>query len=175
MTRWRTLFRYDLPLHFVLLLTNWLPDNVIFLRLRGYLASHFIGTCGADLRLGRNLTFYNPSKIKIGSHVYLAYGCVCLAGDQPISIGDEVIMGPYCVLASNNHSCQAGSFRYGKPESAPIVIESGSWLGAHVVVTAGSIVGKGVLVAAGAVVVSTLPDSVVAGGVPSKVIKVLST
>ena len=86
------LLRYEWPLHVVLLLTNWLPDNVIFLRLRGLLASFFLGECGDDLRLGRNVTFYNPSKIRIGSHVYLAYGCLCLAGDQPISIGDEVII-----------------------------------------------------------------------------------
>lgn len=83
-------------------------------------------------------------------------------------------MGPYCVLASNNHSRQAGSFRYGKPESAPIVIKRGSWLGAHVVVTAGSTIGQGVLVAAGAIVAGNLPDDVAAGGVPAIPIKDLS-
>jgi maltose O-acetyltransferase len=146
---------------------------VIFLRVRGYLASFFLGRCGIDLRLGRNISFYNPSKLWIGSHVYLAYGCVCLAGEQPISIGDQVIMGPYCVLASSNHTCDAGSFRYGEPESAPITIKKGSWLGAHVVVTSGSTVGQGSLIAAGAIVVGSLPDRVMAGGVPAKVIKAI--
>ena len=52
-------------LHFVLLFTNWLPDNVIFLRFRGFLANFFLmGTC-KNLRIGRNVTFYNPSKIYI--------------------------------------------------------------------------------------------------------------
>ena len=173
MSRWRTLIRYDWPLHLVLALTNWLPDNVIFLRLRGFLASKFFGECGEDLRLGRNVSFYNPGKISLGSHIYMAFGCLYIAGDKPISIGDEVIMGPYCVLASNNHTALGNSFRYGKPESAPIVIKAGCWLGAHVVVTAGSIIGHGVLVAAGAVVTGSIPDRVLVGGMPAKVIKEL--
>ncbi len=173
MARWRTILRYDWPLHFVLLLTNWLPDNTVFLRLRGSLARLFLGKCGTDLRLGRNTSFYNPSKIEIGSHVYLAFGCVLLAGTQPISVGDEVVMGPYCVLASENHTRQNGSFRYGYPQPGVIVVGRGSWLGAHVVVTSGSKIGLGALVAAGAVVAGTLPDNVLAGGIPAHIIKAL--
>ncbi len=71
---WR-LLRYDLPLHFVLRLTNWLPDNVMFIRLRGRLARPFFKSCGTRLGLGRNITFYNPSKIEIGEDVYIGYGC----------------------------------------------------------------------------------------------------
>ena len=171
MIRWQTLLRYDWPLHFVLFLTNWLPDNVIFLRLRGSLAGLFLGRCGKDLRLGRYLSFYNPSKIEIGSHVYLAYGCVLLAGNQPVCVGDEVTTGPYCVLASENHTRKNNSYRYGAPEAAPIFIESGVWLGAHVVVTAGVVVGRGTLVAAGAVVTKDLPENVLAGGTPACVLK----
>lgn len=173
MARWQTILRYDWPLHFVLLLSNWLPDNVIFLRLRGFLAGLFLSKCGMDLRLARNISFYNPSKIEIGAHVYLAYGCVFIAGEQPISLGDEVLLGPYCVLASNNHTHYKGSFRYGKPESAPIVVGHGSWLGSHVVVTAGSNIGSYTLVAAGAVVTGNIPDHVFVGGVPARIIKSL--
>lgn len=171
MTRLGVLLRYDWPLHFVLLFTNWLPDNVIFLRLRGWLAQPFFGECGPDLRLGRHLTFYNPSRIKIGAHIYLAYGCMFLAGAEEIRIGDEVIMGPYCVLASEDHLRKNNSFRYGSTSTAPITVERGCWLGAHVVVTAGTTVGQGTLVAAGAVVTKNIPDYVLAGGIPACVIK----
>lgn len=174
MPRWKTLLRYDLPLHFVLLLTNWLPDNVVFLRLRGALARLFLGKCGKDLRLGRNITFYNPSKIEFGDHVYAAYGCIFLAGEEIISLGGEVFLGPYCVFASDNHTRKNGSFRYGSTQSAPIHVGSGSWLGARVTVTAGSVIGQGALVGAGSVVTSKIPDNVLAGGVPAKVIKPLT-
>jgi acetyltransferase-like isoleucine patch superfamily enzyme len=124
-----------------------------------------------DLRLGRNISFYNPSKIEIGAHVYIAYGCVFLAGANSISLGDEVIMGPYCVLAAENHTRQKGSFRYGFSQSAAIVVDRGSWLGAHVIVTAGSKIGQGALIAAGTVVTEDIPNDALAGGVPARVIK----
>ena len=58
-----------------LLFTNWLPDNVIFINLRGRLARPFFKKCGKNLGIGRNVCFYNPSKMEIGTNVYIAYGC----------------------------------------------------------------------------------------------------
>lgn len=162
--------RYDWPLHFILLLTNWLPDNVVFLRLRGALARYFLGSCGKNLRLGRNVTFYNPSCIHIGRDVYIAYGCWLLAGGQ-IRIGNEVMFGPYCVVVSSKHTRFNGSFRYGKPEKLPISIGSGSWVASHVTISAGSVVGNGVLVTAGAVVTGEIHPNMMVGGAPARVIK----
>jgi maltose O-acetyltransferase len=161
--------RYAWPLHCVLWLTNWLPDNVIFLRLRGVLARPFLGSCGKDLRLGRNVTFYNPSKIKIGSHVYIACGCWFMAGDV-IVVEDQVIFGPYALVVSSDHTFQNGSFRYGAPKMHPIRIGFGSWIGGHVTITAGTNIGAGCLVASNAVVVkaTVAPRSFLAG-VPAQV------
>jgi acetyltransferase-like isoleucine patch superfamily enzyme len=157
----------------VLLLTNWLPDNVIFFRLRGALARPFLGACRKNLRLGRNLTFYNPSRIYIGENVYIALGCVFLANGR-IWVGDEVIFGPYCVIPSGNHTRINGSFRFGDIRPDRIKIMKGSWLGAHVVLTAGCCIGEGSLVAAGAIVSQYIPSNILAGGVPARIIKNLT-
>jgi len=164
------LVRYDWPMHFVLLLTNWLPDNVIFLRLRGWLASHFLGSCGKNLRLGRNITFYNPSQISIGSDVYVAYGCWFMA-DEQIVLEDEVILGPYCVVVSAEHGRDNNSFRHGKHKAIPTGIRRGVWLGSHVTITAGAMVGEGALIAANAVVTGEIPPNVLAAGQPATVVK----
>lgn len=166
----KRLLRYDWPLHFSLLLANWLPDNVIFLRFRGWLASHFLGSCGKNLRLGRNITFYNPSGLTLGSNVYVAYGCWFMAGER-ITIEDDVIFGPYCVVVSSNHARLERSFRYGKPALEPIHISSGTWIAAHVTITAGARVGRGTLIAANSVIRGEIPDNVLAAGQPAKVIK----
>lgn len=166
------LLRYDWALHFILLLTNWLPDNVVFLRLRGALARRFLGSCGGNLRLGRNVTFYNPSKIHVGKNVYVAFGCWFGAGDS-IFIADEVIFGPFCVIASEDHTRHHESFRYGKMRQAPVKIGRGCWLASQVIVTAGSDIGEGSLIAAGAVVTDAIPPQVVAGGIPARVLKEL--
>jgi len=164
------LLRYDWPVHIVLLLTNPLPDNVPFLRLRGALVRWFLRSCGRNLQLGRNVTFYNPAKIVVGSNVYIAYGCWFMAGDQ-ITVQDEVLFGPYCVIVSSNHNRKDGSFRNARPRRAPIKVGAGSWMAAHVVLTGGSTVGNGSMIAAGAVVTGDIPDHTMAGGVPARVLK----
>lgn len=166
---WRCL-RYDWPLHFVLLITNWLPDNVKILRLRGWLAHFFFKQCGKDLRLGRNICFYNPSKIVIGSNVYIAYGNWFSAG-SPITLEDQVVLGPHSVFASSNHTCMNGSFRYGPPQNAAIHIGYGAWIAANCTITAGSIIGKGSLVGAGTVVTRNVPDGMLFAGNPGREIR----
>jgi len=161
--------RYDWPLHFVLFFTGFLPDNVIFLRVRGWMAHFFFKDCGRDLRLGRNITFYNPSNISIGANVYIACGNWFSAGD-PIVIEDQVLMGPYCVCSSSNHTSNEGSFRYGVSEKSPITIKQGAWIAANCTLTAGVTIGSGALVAAGAVVTKDVPNAVIVAGNPGKVI-----
>ncbi len=172
MRKFKKLLRYDWPLHFVLLLTNWLPDNVIFLRMRGWLAHWFFGSCGRTLNIGRNVTFHNPAKIHLGNFVHISFGCLFMATDN-IWIGDEVMFGPYCILVSGNHGRKNHSYRFGDPILLPIKISKGTWVGAQVTITAGSILGSGSLIAAGAVVTDSFPNNVMVGGVPAKVIKTL--
>lgn len=164
MNRWWRLFRYDWPLHFVLLLTNWLPDNEIFLRLRGNLSGLFLGKCGSNFRLARNVVFYNPSNIFVGSDVYLAYGCVLLAIGE-IRIGDEVLFGPYVVLSAGNHTRENGSYRFGNVERGSIEIGRGVWVGSHVTVLCGARIGNGSLVGSNATVGRGVfpPDTLVVG------------
>jgi len=164
------LLRYNLPLHFVLFFTNWLPDNVIFLRLRGWLASFFFKQCGPNLRLGRNLSFYNPSNIKIGRDVYIAYGCWFLGADE-IVIDNEVMFGPYCVIADANHTMLGESYRFGPPKIGKIKFESGCWIGAHSIILMNVIIGKAALVAANSLVNTDVGCFQIVGGVPAREIK----
>jgi len=164
------LLRYDLPLYLIFLLTNWLPDMVVVLRLRGWLMRPFFGGCGKNFRVGRNVTFYNPQNIHIGKDVYVAYGSWLSAGEK-IVIEDEVMIGPYCILTSSNHTKLNGSFRYGTPELKPIHIGRGSWIAGQCNVLAGSEIGDGTLVAANSVVNGKMNNHVLCAGSPAKEIK----
>lgn len=173
MTKLHRLLRYDLPLHFVLTLTNLLPDNTPFLMLRGRLASLFLGSCGADFQLGRNAVFYNPSRIHLGKHVYIAYGCVLLAIDE-IRLADEVMLGPYVVLSAGNHQRSAGSYRFSEAETLPIEIGAGTWVSAQVTVMPGAKIGNGSLVASNAAVTRGIyPPNAFIAGVPAQVKKMI--
>jgi acetyltransferase-like isoleucine patch superfamily enzyme len=164
-------FRYDWPLHFALLLTNFLPDNVIFLRLRGALAAPFLGACGNNLRLGRNIVFYNPSSIEIGNDVYIAYGCWFMAGGK-ITIDDEAIFGPYVVVSAGNHTRINHSFRFGPPVCVPIHIQRGAWIGAHSTILGDTLIGEGCLIGSNASVTrGTYPANSFIAGVPAVIKK----
>ncbi len=162
--------RYDWPMHFILLMTNWLPDNVIFMKLRGALVRPFFGSCGKCLTLERNLHFHYPHNIFLGENVFIGTGSIFLAIGK-IHIADTVLIAPYCVIATGNHTYSNGAFRNGPQDVRPVSVGRGSWLGAHVMLTPGAVVGSGSCVAAGAVVVGKIDDNVLVGGTPARVIK----
>jgi len=164
------ILRYDWPLHLVLLITSVLPDNVIFIRLRGFLARPFFKSCGGSLGLGRRVTFYNPGEIEIGHHVYIGYGA-WFSGGFGIRIGDEVLIGPYVVISTSNHTMSNGSYRFGTPDGESVLISKGSWIGAHVTILKGVTIGEGSVVAANSVVSSSVGSFTVVGGVPAREIK----
>ena len=157
-------------MHFILFFTNWLPDNIIFLRLRGFLARPFFNSCGKNLRIGRDLTFYNCGNISIGCNVYIARSNWFSAGDK-ITIGDEVIFGPMSSISASNHTSKGGSFRYGKPITKPINIEKGTWISAHCAIIAGVNIGENSLIGANTVVSKNVPKKVLFAGNPGKVVK----
>lgn len=159
----------QLVLHVFFLLTNWLPDNIRFIRLRGYLFGLCMKKSGKRLGIGRNVYIYNCKHLEVGDDVYIAYGTWINATGE-INIQDQVLIGPYCVLASSNHTYVAvqDSYRFGPSAAKKIVIERGSWLGAHITVTAGVTIAKASVIAANSSVVKNTEPNSINGGVPSK-------
>ena len=111
---------------------------------------------------------YNPSRLSVGNHVYIGHGTYI--GDGDITIGDEVVIGPYCSITAGNHRFKDGSVRFGGYDYEPVQIGRGTWIGGHVSVVSGVTIGAGCLIAAGAVVTKDVPDGMIAGGVPAKII-----
>lgn len=160
--------RYALPLWFVQLLTNWLPENRATIRIRGALIKPFLGKCGKNLQLAKDVTFLNLSGIEIGNDVYIATGC-WIDGIGGLIIGDEVELSPFVVIATSSHCFKTNSVRFGGSSRRPVNIGKGTWVASHAVIT-GAIIGSGTIVGANAVVLEDLPSNVLAGGVPAKVI-----
>ena len=114
------------------------------------------------------------SQIKIGSKVTFNSNVMINArGKGKILIGNNVLIGPNCVLRSNNHS-----FKYinipikeqGMIEG-DILIEDDVWISSNSVILPNCTIGKGAIVAAGAVVTNNVEPYTIVGGVPAKLIK----
>jgi len=160
--------RYAIPLWFVQLLTNWLPENRITIRIRGALVAPFLGKCGKNLQLARHVTFLNSSGIKVGNNVYIATSC-WIDGMGGLTIEDEVKISPFVVIATTSHCFKDDSVRFGGSRRRSVKIGKGTWVAAHVVIT-GAKIGSGAIVGANSVVTRDLPDNVFAAGTPAKVI-----
>lgn len=106
-----------------------------------------------------------------GRFTFINFDCVFL-DTSPIYIGEDVFIGPKCVLACASHPINSEQRRT-EPltQSRPIHIGNNVWLGANVTVIGGVTIGDGSVIAAGAVVTKDIPNGVVAGGVPCKVIR----
>lgn len=106
-----------------------------------------------------------------GNFTFVNFDCVFL-DTSPIHIGEDVFIGPKCVLACAGHPVNPEQ-RQQKPltQSKPIHIGNNVWLGASVTIVGGVDIGDGSVIAAGAVVTKDIPAGVVAGGVPCKVIR----
>uniref|UniRef100_UPI002682E846 DapH/DapD/GlmU-related protein n=1 Tax=Enterocloster aldenensis TaxID=358742 RepID=UPI002682E846 len=104
----------------------------------------------------------------IGNHVFINSGCK-FQDQGGIRIGDGSLIGHNVVLATLNHGIE--------PEHrhdlffAPIHIGKNVWIGANATVLASVTIGDNAIIAAGAVVTKNVPENVVAGGVPAKIIR----
>ena len=155
---------------FVVGITGVLPDSWPVMKLRGWLVRCCFKKCGRNLHIGHGVQILFPNRVEIGDNVLLTNGCWIQARGT-VTIGSEVMLGPYTCLASNDHTKKDGAYRFGEGIPAPIVLGRGSWTGAHVVVTGGVAIGEGAAIAAGAVVTKDVPAHTIAGGVPARVIK----
>ncbi len=106
-----------------------------------------------------------------GHFTFVNFDCVFL-DSSPIYIGEDVFIGPKCVLACAGHPIHSEQ-RHTEPlsTSQPIHIGNNVWLGASVTIIGGVNIGEGSVIAAGAVVTKDIPANVVAGGVPCKVMR----
>ncbi len=118
---------------------------------------------GRDIKIGKN--FY--------SNIHFHF-----SGGNRVEIGDNVMIGPYCTLATGLHSLIAEerriktdpagakhSYEYGKP----IKIGNDVWIASHVTICGGVTIGDRSVIGAGSVVTKDIPPGVVAYGNPCTV------
>jgi acetyltransferase-like isoleucine patch superfamily enzyme len=155
---------------YVSIITGFLPDTPKTMRLRGWLYGLAMHQRGKDFQVGHGVCLRGLENISVGNHVYFAPHVVILAA-QEVVIEDEVMISFNTVIADGNHRLHNGSYRFGKRENSPVHINYGVWIGANCTITDGVSIGKGSLVAANSVVVRDIPEYVIVGGVPTKIIR----
>jgi acetyltransferase-like isoleucine patch superfamily enzyme len=137
-------------------------------------ASHFTFGPESKLIISGKFAFYYNGKLGLGPSAIFECGSGFINSDftitciSMIKIGNNVIIGPNCVLRdSDGHEIYPSN----KPSTLPIYIEDDVWIGCNVTILKGVTIGHGSVVAAGSVVTTSIPAGVLAGGNPCRVIR----
>jgi acetyltransferase-like isoleucine patch superfamily enzyme len=131
--------------------------------------------------------------ISLGQRCLVLPGAMLLPYGGFIRLGDDCSVNPYCVLYGQGGLTIGNGVRIAaqtviipsnhvidKPETPiyqlgitreGITIGDFVWIGCGVQILDGVTIGKNSIVAAGAVVTKDIPENVIAGGVPAKVIR----
>ena len=110
--------------------------------------------------------------VDIGDNVYIGPHCV-LFGAGEISIGSDVLISPGVVITSHQHSYRVPKMLMRKQETrfGKVIIHSNVWIGANATILPDVKIYTGSIVAAGAVVNKEVPPYTMVGGIPAKKIK----
>ncbi len=146
----------------------------------------------SDARFGyfsKKYGIIQPKVISIGKNVNIEKGALITSlmsiGDNSgvginarrhgqIYIGDNVMMGPDCIIYTINHAyldldkpmCQQGFSKM-----KPVIIENDVWIGGRVIILPGVTIHNGAIIGAGSVVTKDVPAYAIVGGNPAKILK----
>ncbi|HFG1578477.1 TPA: DapH/DapD/GlmU-related protein [Vibrio cholerae] len=181
-------------------INNYIRSKIILLeKVRGYYWKILIkscgGTCGKNLRVGRDVKFkYGPSEnihigdnvyigdfsiidvnhsasLNLGSNSYLSVG-VFIAANSRISIGDCSLIAEYTSIRDHNHGIDLNQEVFVQSNvSEKIEIGYDVWIGRGCVVLKGVCIEDKCIVGANSVVNKDLNYASIAVGAPAKKIK----
>ena len=133
---------------------------------------------------GKNFEAFAPFYCEYGVNIYVGRNCFINYNSvfldvAPITLGDNVLIGPNVTLATPNHPFIAEERAYtvypngchALEYAEPITTGDHCWLCAGATVCGGVTIGAGSIIAAGAVVTRDIPSDSIAAGVPARVLR----
>ena len=160
--------------HFIRNLCQWIVNNF-------FVGHHFWAVKRGLLRLsgaeiGRNVRIVGPiyftAKLAIGNDTFIGRRFE-VHGNGSLTIGDKCDLAPEVSVLTGSHDLGDVDRRAGKGKSFIISIGDGCWIGARSTIMGNTSVGIGTVVGSCSLVNKSIPDNVLAVGVPARVTRKL--
>lgn len=123
---------------------------------------------GKNTRIVGPLHFYGKITVGednwIGNHFYVE-------GNGNVVIGNRCDIAPSVICFTGTHEIGNKERRAGKGITKDIQIGDGCWICGGAKILPGVHIGNGSIIAAGAVVANDVPNNVMVGGVPSRILR----
>ncbi|WP_205524643.1 sugar O-acetyltransferase [Paenibacillus sp. ALJ109b] len=138
--------------------------------LRTKVLKELLGSTGVDLSMEPNIHFDYGYNIHVGEHFYTNFNCTILDVCE-VRIGDNCLMGPDVHIYTATHPLNPFERITGAEYGKPVNIGNNVWIGGRAVINPGITIGDNVVIASGAVVTKDVPDNMIVGGNPARIIR----
>ena len=129
-----------------------------------------LGSTGENIFMEPNIRFDYGYNTHVGENFYANFDCTILDVCE-VRIGEHCMLGPGVQLYTATHPLNPAKRNSGIEYAKPIKIGNNVWIGGSAIVNPGVTIGHNVVVVSGAVVTRDVPDNVVVGGNPARIIK----
>jgi acetyltransferase-like isoleucine patch superfamily enzyme len=153
------------------LFVGWIPGMTGFV-LRYLFYKIIFRSLGGMCYISPGVTMQRSYGIKIGKNFAVNRGTF-IDGKGEVEIGDNVLIGPYVMIASAQHSFDRPDLPIiMQPEKkAKVKIGNDVWVGTHAIILPGVCIGNRVVIGANSVVTHDVEPYSVVVGTPAKKIK----
>lgn len=139
---------------------------------RTELLKKLLGSTGANPFIEPNFRCDYGYNIHVGDNFYANFDCIML-DVCAIRIGHNCMMAPGVHIYTAAHPLDPVERNSGREFAKPVTIGDNVWIGGSAVILPGVTIGNNVVIGAGAVVTRNIPDSVVVGGNPARILKTI--
>lgn len=108
--------------------------------------------------------------ITVGNSFYSNHNLIITDGAK-VKFGNNVFIAPNCCFTTAEHPIDPEQRKSGFEIANPITVGNNVWIGAGSTILAGVTIGDNTVIGAGSVVTKSIPQNVVAVGVPCKVMR----
>lgn len=128
--------------------------------------------CGNNVAIFPGVYFENIENLEIGTNVSIHQMCY-IDAEGGISLGNDVSIAHRSTVLSSNHvySKEDVPIKYQGMKLEKTIIKDNVWIGCGCSIMAGIIINSGSVIGANSTVTRDVPENVIVGGSPAKIIK----
>ncbi|WP_261134352.1 maltose acetyltransferase domain-containing protein [Bacillus sp. Marseille-Q3570] len=134
------------------------------------LLKELFGSTGEEIFIEPSFRCDYGSNIHVGENFFANFDCVILDVCK-VTFGNNCMLAPGVHIYTATHPLDPTARNSGKEYGKPVTFGDNVWIGGGAIINPGLTIGDNVVIASGAVVTRDLPDNVVVGGNPAKILK----
>ena len=140
-------------------LTNFPSRTIRKIYLKAYLEK-----LGQKTGVQMGVRFLNGRKVSLGDNSVINWGCVFDGRKHPITLGENVSIGPDATVLTLGHDPRSSQF---EDKGGPVVIEDHCWIAYGTTILPGVTMAKGSVLGAGSVLTKSTEPYGIYAGVPA--------